>query len=128
MGEAHYGKTLAEKQKAERKGRRAEFWARFILRMKRYKILEANYKTYWGEVDIITVHKGTLVVFEVKARNSLEECYAALQPVFLRRIEEATRKYQASRPELQNLPIRYDAVFVVPPISVVHMPNAWISY
>lgn len=123
-----YGKTIEERRKAEKRGRRAEFLARFILRMKRYKILEANYKTYWGEVDIITVHKGTLVVFEVKARKSLEECYAALQPVYLRRIEEATQKYQAAHPELHDLPIRYDAVFVVPPISIVHMPNAWISY
>jgi len=116
------------RQLAEIRGRRAEFWARLVLRIKRYKILESRYKTRWGEVDIIAVHKNTIVVVEVKYRKTLQECYDALQPVFQRRIEDATQKYQAERPELHDLPIRYDAVFVLPPISVVHMRNAWISY
>lgn len=116
------------KQMAEIRGRRAEFFARLALRLKGYKILESRYKTRWGEVDIISVHKNTLVVLEVKYRKSLQECYEALQPVYLRRIEDTTLKYQAERPELHDLPIRYDAVFVVPPISVVHMRNAWIAH
>src|SRR3989339_682645 len=40
------------------------------LKKKGYKILERQYKSQYGEIDIIAEHKKTLVFVEVKARRS----------------------------------------------------------
>ncbi len=41
------------------------------LRRKGYKIIERNYRTRLGEIDIVAKHKGVLVFIEVKTRRSL---------------------------------------------------------
>lgn len=51
-------------------GKNAESTAEKYLRKKGYKILERNYRTDLGEVDIIARHKGAIVFVEVKARKS----------------------------------------------------------
>jgi putative endonuclease len=35
-----------------------------------YKILERNYRTPSGEIDLIALHQGTVVFVEVKTRTS----------------------------------------------------------
>lgn len=51
-------------------GRTGESIAARYLRSKGYRILERNYRTRLGEVDIIARDRRTLVFVEVKARNS----------------------------------------------------------
>jgi putative endonuclease len=52
-------------------GRNSEDAAVAFLRRQGYKILERNFRTRLGEIDIVARHKGTLVFVEVKARRSL---------------------------------------------------------
>ncbi|SRR5690554_4347996 len=42
---------------------------KFLREEKRYKILERNYRTKLGEIDIIAIDKDTLVFVEVKTRK-----------------------------------------------------------
>ena len=49
-------------------GRVGEQKAVDFLKKKGYKILETNYKTHVGEIDIIAEDNGTLVFVEVKTR------------------------------------------------------------
>ncbi len=51
-------------------GRESEEIAARYLKKKGYKILERNYRTELGEIDIIAKQKKTLVFVEVKARKS----------------------------------------------------------
>lgn len=41
-----------------------------FLKKQHYKILELNYRTYYGEIDIIAKQKQTYVFVEVKTRSS----------------------------------------------------------
>ena len=51
-------------------GKKSESIAAIYLKKNGYKILEQNYRTKFGEIDIIAKDKDTLVFVEVKARNS----------------------------------------------------------
>ncbi|MBI5026837.1 MAG: YraN family protein [Nitrospirae bacterium] len=52
-------------------GDEAEALAAGFLKRKGYRIIEKNYKTPFGEIDIIARDGGTLVFVEVKSRESL---------------------------------------------------------
>lgn len=52
-------------------GRRGEEVAVAYLRRKGYLILERNYRTRQGEIDVIARRRGTLVFVEVKTARSL---------------------------------------------------------
>ena len=43
-----------------------------LLKSKGYKILETNFSTKFGEVDIVAMHQNTLKFIEVKTRKSLK--------------------------------------------------------
>ncbi len=51
-------------------GKQGEEIALKYLRKKGYKILERNYRSYLGEIDIIAFHKGATAFVEVKTRGS----------------------------------------------------------
>jgi putative endonuclease len=53
-------------------GRTSEIYAAEHLTRQGYRILERNYRTRMGEIDIIARHGDTLVFVEVKARKSHE--------------------------------------------------------
>lgn len=56
--------------KNQRFGKQSEFIAVQRLKKDGYKIIEQNYRTEFGEIDIIAKDKDTLVFVEVKARKS----------------------------------------------------------
>lgn len=51
-------------------GKEGESLAVSLLKKKGYKILEQNYRTKFGEIDIIAKEKNTLVFIEVKSRKT----------------------------------------------------------
>ena len=51
-------------------GKRSEHLALNYLKRKGYRIVETNYRSRVGEIDIIAREKDTLVFVEVKARSS----------------------------------------------------------
>ncbi|MFO7965082.1 MAG: YraN family protein [Desulfobacterales bacterium] len=54
----------------QRFGKKGEMLASKLLKRRGYKILETNYKTLTGEIDIIAKDRDTLVFVEVKSRRS----------------------------------------------------------
>jgi len=51
-------------------GKKGESAAVRYLKKKGYKIIEQNYRTKVGEIDIIAKERGTLIFVEVKTRHS----------------------------------------------------------
>ena len=51
------------------KGRLGEIEAAKFLRKKRYKILDVNYVTRFGEIDLIAANRKFICFIEVKQRN-----------------------------------------------------------
>jgi len=56
--------------KRQQFGKESEFQAVRYLKKNGYKILEQNYRTKLGEIDIIAKDKGTITFIEVKSRRS----------------------------------------------------------
>jgi len=57
-----------DKFKALATGKRGEEMAREYLEKKGYKIVAQNYKTKYGEIDLVAKHKNKLVLVEVRTK------------------------------------------------------------
>lgn len=95
-------------------GGRGEREAEKLLRGKGYKILEMNWGSKWGEVDLICVDSGCVVFVEVKAK--IGDGYGApWQMVNRRKLDQVKRMgevYLAER-GWQDKACRIDVVGVV---------------
>lgn len=99
---------------SQRLGRRAERVAAWRLFWRGYRILARNWRCSLGEIDLIALHRGHLVVVEVKARVSEDRLPPEAQvgrdkQWRLCRLLDAYRR----RNDLWHLPCRFDVVAVV---------------
>ena len=69
---------MADRRRAERRGRRGEWLAAAALLLKGYAILERRYTSPMGEIDLIARRGRTLVFIEVKARATLDDAVTAV--------------------------------------------------
>jgi putative endonuclease len=110
-------------------GDRGEDLAAAALKRQGYKIIERNYLTPLGEIDIIAKQRGILVFIEVKTRKSdrfgtpAEAVHPAKQ-VKLRRLAD----YYLKQKRLGEAPVRFDVVGIMvkdgdPVIEII--PNAF---
>lgn len=95
-------------------GAQGESDAADFLRHKGAQILQMNYRTPYGEIDIIAVMGGVLVFCEVKRRmGSLRGTPAeAVTPAKQRRIIRAAEIFLARHPA--EMPVRFDVIEVLP--------------
>ena len=119
-----------KRQKAEKKGRTAEFIAAQMLRLKGYKILTQRFKTKAGEIDIIAKKSGTIVFVEVKSRKTLEDGLFSVTARQQERIYTAAELWlaQAERENLdpsQEFAVRFDVIVVAPNQLPDHIMDAF---
>jgi len=91
-------------------GKKGEEEAVSFLKGKGYKVLEKNFRTPWGEVDIIALDKGILVFVEVKARRG--NAFGLPQEAVDKRKQEQLSKvatYFITRRKI-DMPARFDVV------------------
>ena len=81
------------------------------LKLKGYKILETNFCTRWGEIDIIANDGNFVALVEVKARktNSLICARQALDRRKQSKLELAAKVYSQGNPDLNY---RFDVVAI----------------
>ena len=94
-------------------GKKSERLAAEFLKRTGYRILETNYRSKLGEIDIIAREKGTLVFVEVKARNTSRfgSPKAAVTPAKQRKISMAALDY-LKRSGQTEASARFDVVAI----------------
>jgi putative endonuclease len=116
----------ASRKQAEKRGRRAEAFAVWLLRLKFYRILGHRVRTPLGEIDLIArAPSGVVCFIEVKARAGESDAAEALGPRQRARIARAAELYLASRPGLAPKGARFDIVSVLPGKLPRHLRDAW---
>ncbi|MBR5965207.1 MAG: YraN family protein [Treponema sp.] len=98
--------------------------ARALYAQKGFSLVERNFRTRFGEVDII-VQKGDLLVFaEVKAlpHGNSDVLAAELGPRKRRKIVETAKYFLKNNRQYSNKTIRFDVVVVgLPGFESVHL-------
>ena len=96
-------------------GRWGESLAAAYLQKRRYRIVAANYRCRFGEIDLIAERRGTLVFVEVKLRKSAD--FAAAREFVDRHKQERLRQtalmFLAERETEQ--PVRSDVIEIYAP-------------
>lgn len=94
-------------------GREAESLAARRLVRSGCKLLDRNYRTRWGELDLVMLDRGVVVFVEVKARtrSGFGGPEAAVGPAKRRRIIRSAQVYLRTK-RLEGLPARFDVVCV----------------
>jgi len=104
---------LSEAEGKSRSGRDAELVAEKALHSRGYKIVDLNYLTPMGEIDLVAIDGKTVVFVEVRGRSS-EEYGSPSASVTRRkqaRVVRAARAYAARR-HLEGAEMRFDVVGV----------------
>ncbi len=108
------------------KGEKGEEIARKYLRRRGFKIVDVNYHTSGGEIDIVAREKDYLVFVEVKARLSKEfdDPLAWIPPRKQDRIVKAAIVYIKAH-RLGSSAVRFDVVTVDAGGEVTHIRDAF---
>jgi putative endonuclease len=95
-------------------GKDGEARARKYLKKKKYKILEQNYRSRLGEIDIIATCKDVLIFIEVKTRSSdaFGSAIEAVDKKKQRHIIKVAEGFLQERSLGDDINIRFDVVGV----------------
>lgn len=118
-------KTPKNKRKALRYGYRAEYLALWFFVLKGYHIIQRDYRSTYGQVDLILYKKETLIFVEVKARKNTAAWDIALSFPQRKRIEYSALAFIKAHPRFQSCTLRFDALFFSPWRFPLHIKNAW---
>lgn len=102
------------KQLNKVKGALGEREAVKFLKKRKYKVLDTNYVCPIGEIDIVAMHKGFLVIVEVKARESANfgRPSEAVDEIKQQKLCNLAIFYQRMH-HLADIPLRFDVVEVL---------------
>lgn len=118
-------RTRNDRFRAYLRGRLAEALCRWLLRLKGYRILECDYRTKVGEIDILATWRGWLIAAEVKVRAKPAAALEAVTWRQRRRIERTVAWYLRAHPRRYEKGIRFDVFAVAPWHLPIHIENAW---
>ena len=110
---------------AEGAGRRGEFWAALLLRLRLYRIVATRVKTPVGEIDLIAQRFGVTVFVEVKSRSFSHQEADALYAVNRKRIVRAAQYWLIRNPRHAEDEFRFDVIFLAPYAWPRHIVSAF---
>lgn len=112
-------------------GRIGEKWARRFLESKGWRILDANWRTRWGELDIVALRDGQLIVVEVRTTRGTRFGYGyeSVDSRKRRQVRRLALRYLQEK-GLFHLPVRFDVISVLlgeddRPKSIRHLEGAF---
>lgn len=102
---------MADRQAAERRGRRAEQMAAVYLRLSGYAILASRWRTPVGEVDLVVRKNRTLAFVEIKQRRHgvTPDLVTQRQK---KRIVQAAGAFVSRHPQFAEYDIRFDLILM----------------
>ena len=115
-------------QSTHQKGRSGEDQAIRFLQKKGYQLLDRNFRSRTGEVDIVCEADELILFIEVKSWRSLpdEALEVSIGVTKQQRIVRTARYYLLQNPHLQERGIRFDVVLVNPSTGTVrHIEGAF---
>jgi putative endonuclease len=118
-------KTADTRRAAERRGRRADAHAAWLLRLKGYRVLARRYRCPAGEIDIVARRGALIATVEVKVRADLDAAAFVIDAQQRARIARASEHFLAANPAYSNHAIRFDAILAAPGRWPRHIPDAW---
>ncbi|MCA1754218.1 MAG: YraN family protein [Spirochaeta sp.] len=103
------------------KGRFGEQCAAKYLQAAGYIIVEKNFRTRWGEVDIISTRENLIAFVEVKTWRGVDpqELYRVFTPAKRRRMMVCAEVYLDRHKEYSGYTIRFDLMYLRPDGSLV---------
>ena len=107
------------------KGKSGEEIAVQYLKNKGYEIMDLNFTTDIGEIDIIVCRGKELVFVEVKKRTNAETAAHAVSKTQQQRIRRAAEVFLGRHKLYGNHKIRFDVFLFWPPFCFKHIPNAF---
>ena len=113
------------RQAAERRGRRAELIAEFLLRLKGYGVLARRFRTPMGEIDLIARRGNKIAFIEVKRRSTADEAAFSITGSGQERIARAAALWLGRHQEARNCELRFDAILVSPWRMPRHLQGAF---
>ena len=117
--------VVLRRQRAQRRGRVAEWLCLWHLRLRGWHILATDWRCPAGEIDIIARRGRVLAIIEVKSRGDIAVAATALAPRQRRRIARAAEAFLGTRPDLAGLDLRFDLMLVPRRRLPRHWPGAW---
>ncbi len=108
-------------------GRTAEQTVALWLRQQGLRIIEQNFASKGGEIDIVALDGSTLVFVEVRLRRPSRYASGSASVDWRkqRKLARAAARYLQIRPHWRNHPCRFDVVALEQPQSPP-APDAWI--
>ena len=108
------------------RGRKGEEQAAAALEASGMDIIAKNYRSKYGEVDIVAISGETVVFIEVKAWSTfgIEDLRYGLDDRKQRKIIKTARYFLSENREYSSLAIRFDVVFVKNN-SITHLASAF---
>lgn len=109
-------------------GRGAEQVAAAFLRARGYRIWKSNWRSGKRELDLVAIHKGELVIIEVKSRvgNQVNLPSEVIHPKKQRNIVRAAEAF--IRFHNSKMPTRFDVIAVIYDangVEIEHIENAF---
>ena len=108
-----------------RRGDMGEDFAAKYLEDKGYEIIERNFNTRLGEIDIVAKDGRYIAFIEVKSRKSIDDAAYAISDVSKKRIAKAAEFFLALHSEYNHYDVRFDAFLAGGKSYPVHIKDAW---
>jgi putative endonuclease len=106
-----------------------EALARDYLQQQGLKLLEQNYHSRFGEIDLIMFDRKVLCFIEVKFRknNAFGGAVSSIPRTKQQKIVKTAQCYISSRPAIAQKPMRFDALILQLESSVSDLNIEWIQ-
>ncbi|WP_374655909.1 YraN family protein [Dongia sp.] len=124
LGGRQLGRRRRGRQSRQR-GHFAESLAVAYLRLKGYRILERNWRSKLGEIDILVRKGNVLALVEVKTRGDRDLARGAVLAPQRQRLIRALGHYLKTRPGLAGLDLRCDIIAFGRLGWPIHLIDAW---
>lgn len=110
-------------------GQRYETFARDYLQQQGLTLLEQNYHSRFGEIDLIMFDRQVLCFIEVKFRksNAFGGAVSAIPRAKQKKIIKTAQCYISSTPTIAQKPMRFDALILQLESSVSNLSIEWIQ-